>query len=626
VATTRIVWNWGTNTSIDFHADTDILDFGWFQADQFSVSESNGTVVITIPSNHQTYTLQHTTLQDLHLSNIVANDTSAVDEWRAALGHAPTTPTDPDPPEPPTQPQPPVVSPPNGGNPWLADAVYTAGMTVTQNGITYKANWWTQGNNPGQHNAAFGEPWTVVGDDLPHVPGAWSATSVYTAGMTVIEDGVIYQAKWWTQGNDPAHYSGGPGQPWSAVGGADPSHSVPTVPTGLAAATVSSSATTLTWHASTVPGNGVVTGYAIFENGHQIAITSGTSFTVANLSPDTTYAFSVAALDAAGASAASSPVSVHTHVAVPDTPGGETSLAHEFSPYIDMAMPVDADLSAIAAASGIENFTLAFVLSSAGGIGWQGVGTLADDTLANGTTILSQVQAIQAAGGHITISFGGAAGQEPALTATSATVLQAQYQSVIDRYHVDSLDFDIEGAAVQDLHSIALRDQALVGLKAANPELTISYTLPVLPTGLTADGVNLLASAKRDGLDIDVVNIMAMDYGASVDNGGQMGRNAISAAIATEQQIASAGLSAKIGITPMIGVNDVVSEVFTLADAQALLDYARTDDNVVRLSMWSVARDNGNSAGARYASPDSSGIAQQPYDFAEIFHQFDLMA
>jgi hypothetical protein len=68
VATTHIVWNWGSNTNIDFHAGTDILDFGWFQADQFTVSEVNGTVVVAIPSNHQTYTLQHTTLHDLHLS------------------------------------------------------------------------------------------------------------------------------------------------------------------------------------------------------------------------------------------------------------------------------------------------------------------------------------------------------------------------------------------------------------------------------------------------------------------------------------------------------------------------------------------------------------------------------
>jgi hypothetical protein len=118
---------------------------------------------------------------------------------------------------------------------------------------------------------------------------------------------------------------------------------------------------------------------------------------------------------------------------------------------------------------------------------------------------------------------------------------------------------------------------------------------------------------------------MAMDYGPSVDNGGQMGLDAIQAAIATEAQISSLGLSSKIGITPMIGVNDVASEVFTLADAQALVDYAQSDPNVVRLSMWSVARDNGNTAGAHYASPDSSGIAQHPYDFSAVFHHFDLV-
>ncbi|HET7019491.1 MAG TPA: chitinase [Xanthobacteraceae bacterium] len=333
--------------------------------------------------------------------------------------------------------------------------------------------------------------------------------------------------------------------------------------------------------------------------------------------------FAPAPLDAAGSSGESNPISVDTRVASPGASGSGATSAREFSPYIDMAMPADANLSAIAAASGIHNFTLAFVLSSGSGIGWQGVGTISDDTLANGTTILSQVQAMQAAGADVTISFGGAAGQEAALTATSTATLQAEYQSVIDRYHVHSLDFDIEGMAVQDQHSITLRDQALVGLKAANPGLVISYTLPVLPTGLTADGLNVLASAKHDGLAIDVVNIMAMDYGSAVDNGGQMGIDAIDAAVATEGQIAAGGLSAKLGVTPMIGVNDISSEVFSLADAQALLNYAQTDSNIVRLAMWSVARDNGNSAGAHFASPDSSGIAQQPYDFSAIFRQFD---
>jgi len=127
----NIVWNWGTNTDINFNPATDILDFGWFAADQFTISEVNGTVVIAIPSNHQTYTLQHTTLSDLHLSNIVAKDASALGEWTSAL-NARVTP-------PPAPPQPPVVPPESGATSWSAGSIYTAGMTVMENGVTYKA-------------------------------------------------------------------------------------------------------------------------------------------------------------------------------------------------------------------------------------------------------------------------------------------------------------------------------------------------------------------------------------------------------------------------------------------------------------------------------------------------------
>ena len=255
------------------------------------------------------------------------------------------------------------------------------------------------------------------------------------------------------------------------------------------------------------------------------------------------------------------------------------------------------------------------------------MGAITDDTLYTSsggtTTILAQVQAIQAAGGNITISFGGAAGQEAALTAPNATVLQAEYQSVIDRYHITSIDFDIEGAAVMEQHSITMRDQAIVGLQAANPDLKVSFTLPVMPTGLVASGLNLLQSAMNDGVRVDMVNIMTMDYGQGQDNNGQMGLSAIQASEATQQQLAAMGLNAKIGITPMIGVNDIASEVFTLADARALVNYAANDPDVALLSMWSVARDNGNSAGAHYASSDSSGIVQNPYEFASILKDYD---
>jgi chitinase len=307
----------------------------------------------------------------------------------------------------------------------------------------------------------------------------------------------------------------------------------------------------------------------------------------------------------------------------PSPPTVTSDPNHMFSPYIDMAMSQDDDLVAISQASGIQNFTLAFMLGSSQGIGWQGQGAITDDTLANGSTILQQVQAIQAMGGNVTISFGGAAGQEAALTAPSAATLQAEYQSVIDRYQVNAIDFDIEGAAELDQRSLHLRDQAIVGLQAANPELKVSFTVPVLPTGLDASGLNVLQTAKNDGVRIDVVNVMAMDYGQGVDNNGQMGQDAISAAIATERQLADIGLVAKIGVTPMIGVNDVTSEVFTPADAQSLVDYAKTDSQLALLSMWSVARDNGSGAGSHAAAPDNSGVAQQPYQYAGILHQFD---
>ena len=400
-----------------------------------------------------------------------------------------------------------------------------------------------------------------------------------------------------------------------------PPSSVPTVPTGLETDIVSSTSTVLSWDAATVPGGGTVTGYAIFENGEQIATVTGTHYTVTHLAPDTDYQFSVTAMNSLGSSAQASPITVHTTIPDPH------SIEQMFSPYIDMAMSQDADLVGISHAAGIENFTLAFMLSSDQGIGWQGVGAITDDTLYTPsgatTTILEQVQAIQADGGNITISFGGAAGTEAALTAPNASVLQAHYQSVIDRYHITSIDFDIEGAAVQDQHSITMRDQAIAGLQAANPDLQVSFTLPVLPTGLVASGLNLLQSAMNDGVRVDMVNIMAMDYGASVDNNGQMGLSAIQASEATQLQLAAMGLDAKIGITPMIGVNDIASEVFTLADARALVAYAQSDPDVAMLSMWSVARDNGNGAGNQWASSDTSGIVQNPYEFSSILNDFD---
>jgi hypothetical protein len=279
------------------------------------------------------------------------------------------------------------------------------------------------------------------------------------------------------------------------------------------------------------------------------------------------------------------------------------------------------NLAQISQASGIKTFTLAFIIDNGGcGAGWAGLGVvLPNDNFPDGTTMSSLIGNLRSAGGDVIISFGGANGTEVGQSCTSAAAVQAQYQAVINKYNVRMLDFDIEGAPIADTAAVDRRNTALAALQAANPGLIISYTLPVLPSGLTQDGINLMVNAKSHGVNVSVLNIMAMDYGA-IANPNTMGQNAIDAANATLAQMNANGISVNLGITPMIGHNDVSPEVTTLNDAQQIESFAQGNSHVTRLAMWSVARDNGGCSGV--VSPSCSGISQNTWDFAHIFEPF----
>ena len=83
--------------------------------------------------------------------------------------------------------------------------------------------------------------------------------------------------------------------------------------------------------------------------------------------------------------------------------------AEVFAPYIDMGLTADWQLTTIQQQSGIKVFTLGFAVANGGCTStWDGVGArVANDTLPNGTTMVSLVQSVRAAGGDVTISFGG---------------------------------------------------------------------------------------------------------------------------------------------------------------------------------------------------------------------------
>ena len=234
------------------------------------------------------------------------------------------------------------------------------------------------------------------------------------------------------------------------------------------------------------------------------------------------------------------------------------------------------------------------------------------------------------------VSFGGAANQELALVITNVSALQAAYQSVIDAYGLTYIDFDVEGAAVGDKASIDRRNQAIAGLQQAaaaeGRQLFVSYTLPVLPTGLTADGVYVVQSAINHGVDVGLINIMAMDYGdgAAPNPSGKMGDYAIQAANSLYTQLNSLYGSAKseqqlwsmVGVTPMIGLNDITTETFDQQEARELVAFAEAK-GIGRLSMWSLNRDQQNPNGKLgYVDNTSSSLLQDPFEFSQIFNGF----
>jgi alpha-L-rhamnosidase len=88
---------------------------------------------------------------------------------------------------------------------WDSTATYNEGDTVTYNGSTWEASWWTRNQAPGD---AYG-PWQEikVDDDGNTV---WTPSRIYDTGDVVIYESEFYVAKWWTRNQAPGDQWG----PW----------------------------------------------------------------------------------------------------------------------------------------------------------------------------------------------------------------------------------------------------------------------------------------------------------------------------------------------------------------------------------------------------------------------------
>ena len=657
--TTVVGWHWGSHAVLNFDPEVDKLDFGWFQADNFEISEAGGSTRIGIVNNDQSYTLNGASLAELSPANIIALDDGARQKWADAINTAT-----------------PAVSLPRlsvadtsvvEGNSGTPSMVFTVTLSKASNEVVTVG--YTTSNG-----SAYADDYLPAVGLLTFAPGETSKTvAVGVVGDTLVELDEQFSVN--LSGANNATITRG-----VAVGtivNDDVDQSPATLPTvSIADRSVTesngehahfmftvtlskASEETVTVQYATSDGTalagsdyGATTGTVTFAPGVMSQMVHVDISGDTAVEPDETFTVTLSNPSGATIARAKATGTIVNDDAATDpgggtgSPGGGVNSGNAgdalwgeafFAPYVDMTLYPTPDLIGIARDNGVSLLTLGFLQATEDGRpGWAGLAALATDSEhEQAKAINASIAAFKAAGGDVMISLGGANGvslaQSYAQRGKSAQELADAYGAVVDTYGLNRIDFDIEGNAVADPASIALNAQALKLFQQERPDVEIWYTLPVLPSGLTADGLNVVNKALQAGVRLDGVNVMAMDYGegpapTSGPNAKTMGAYAIDAAESTYAQLSSLygghgqtfGWN-QLGVTPMIGVNDVQTEVFTLADAQALENFARAK-GLGMLSMWSVGRDNPGPVGA--VLPTSSGLSDPAGSFSRAWNDY----
>lgn len=204
----------------------------------------------------------------------------------------------------------------------------------------------------------------------------------------------------------------------------------------------------------------------------------------------------------------------------------ESSSTTSYAPYVSATTASDTDST-----GSPTTYNLAFVISDGSDCAAKWNGTYAIGNAA----VKSRISALKESGASVRVSFGGASGKELASTCDNVTELAAAYGAALDAAGSTQADFDIEGDQLTDSASVKMRSAAIAVLQKERPDLKISFTLPVMPSGLDSDSLALLDSANDSSVKVSTVNIMTMNYGTSYS--GDMGDYAITSAKAAHDQL-----------------------------------------------------------------------------------------
>lgn len=165
---------------------------------------------------------------------------------------------------------------------------------------------------------------TQVDTSMPVTGTTWDDNTVGEGNVPFLKPNTTYS--YTILAYDAAGHESVKTSPVSATTLADTTS--PSVPSGLYSGAILMDKLGLYWTESTDDVG--VTGYRIYQEGNFIGTSPSTSFGVVNLAPDTSYSFSVSAVDAAGNESAHSTsvtATTLTDTEAPTVPGGVTATA-----------------------------------------------------------------------------------------------------------------------------------------------------------------------------------------------------------------------------------------------------------------------------------------------------------
>ncbi|MBU3087247.1 DUF5011 domain-containing protein [Clostridium gasigenes] len=287
------------------------------------------------------------------------------------------------------------------------------------------------------------------------------------------------------------------------------------------------------------------------------------------------------------------------------------------APYVDMVewiTKVDynyngvANLTKLSQDTGVKYFNLGFIQAtgnvSNGKVnwGWGGYSVLTEGS--NDTQYAGLKQSIKdfrSNGGDVTISFGGLSGTPLWEASSDVNVLAATYTDIVNGYGLTRLDLDVEGGAQNKASNIT--NAKAIKLVQDATKVDVVLTLPVLPSGLTSEGLGVLEAYLANGVNLKAVNIMTMCYGDGVLLPGEnYGTASVRAMTSTKDQLkdyykkftgatlSDADAYAKLGTTCSIGYEGSSFPTFTPDLAKIVVD-ASIKNKVAMTSYWSINRD-----------------------------------